>query len=120
MPKGKMVKLHMRSRDVLHAALLPHFRAQMYCVPGTPTQFSLEPLYTTEEYREKINKPDFNFELACNQICGVSHYAMRREIIVVEETEYLSLLGSETPAMAGMEFPAPAKLTMKHTNTATK
>lgn len=120
MPKGKMVKLHMRSRDVLHAAWLPHFRAQMYCVPGTPTQFSLEPLYTTEEYREKINKPDFNFELACNQICGVSHYAMRREIIVVDESEYLAMLGNETPAMAGMEFPASGKLTLNKMIQATK
>mgnify|MGYP000436054839 FL=1 len=88
LPKEAMVQLKMRSRDVLHAAHLPHFRAQMYCVPGTPTQFTLKPLYTTEEFRDKINKPEFNFELACNQICGSSHFNMRKEILVVEEADY--------------------------------
>lgn len=102
MPKGAMVKLRMRSRDVLHAAHLPHFRAQMYCVPGTPTQFNLKPIYTTDEFRSTINKPDFNFELACNQICGSSHYAMRREIIVIEEKDYLAWMGQQEALLANL------------------
>ena len=31
---------------------MPHFRAQMNCVPGMVTQFSFTPIYTTAEYRE--------------------------------------------------------------------
>ena len=113
LPKGKMVKLRMRSRDVLHSALLPHFRAQMYCVPGTPTQFNLTPLYTTEEFRAKLNKPEFNFELACNQICGASHYAMKREIIVVDEGEYLAWMSEQEPMFAGKTVNTPSQLTLK-------
>jgi cytochrome c oxidase subunit 2 len=42
-PKGKRVIFKMRSQDVLHSAYLPHFRAQMNCVPGMVTQFSFIP-----------------------------------------------------------------------------
>ena len=55
----------MRSQDVLHSAYMPHFRAQMNCVPGMITQFAFVPNMTTAEMREdeaiiakvdKINK----------------------------------------------------------------
>ena len=41
----------MRSQDVLHSAYMPHFRAQMNCVPGMITQFAFTPTITTEEMR---------------------------------------------------------------------
>lgn len=113
LPKGKMVKLRLRSRDVLHAALLPHFRAQMYCVPGTPTEINLEPIYTTEEFRSKINKPEFNFEMACNQICGSSHFNMRKEILVVEEGDYLSWMMEQKPLFGNNTSSSANQLTLK-------
>ena len=39
LPVGKPVLFKMRSQDVLHSAYMPHFRAQMNCVPGMVTQF---------------------------------------------------------------------------------
>ena len=41
----------MRSQDVLHSAYMPHFRAQMNCVPGMITQFSFTPTVTTADMR---------------------------------------------------------------------
>jgi len=43
LPKGKRVIFKLRSQDVLHSAYMPHFRAQMNCVPGMVTQFSFIP-----------------------------------------------------------------------------
>jgi cytochrome c oxidase subunit 2 len=31
---------------------MPHFRAQMNCVPGMVTEFAFEPIYTTQEMRD--------------------------------------------------------------------
>ena len=59
LPKDVQVRIRLRSRDVLHAAHLPHFRSQMYCVPGTPTEMNITPIYTTADYRNKIGNPDF-------------------------------------------------------------
>jgi len=39
LPVGRPVVFKMRSQDVLHSAYMPHFRAQMNCVPGMITQF---------------------------------------------------------------------------------
>ena len=37
---------------------MPHFRAQMNCVPGLSTQFVFTPTMTTKEYKEYLGNPD--------------------------------------------------------------
>ena len=62
LPKGREVIFKFRSQDVLHSAFMPHFRAQMNCVPGMITEFAFTPNLTTEEMRQtpemtaKVNK----------------------------------------------------------------
>ena len=113
LPKGKKVLFKFRSQDVLHSAYMPHFRAQMNCVPGMVTQFSFTPKFTTEEMRQNpeviakakgINKIRqakgedpyvFDYLLLCNKICGASHYNMQMKITVVEEEDYKKWLGEQ-------------------------
>jgi cytochrome c oxidase subunit 2 len=109
---GKPVTFKMRSKDVIHSMWLPHFRAQMNCVPGIVTSFTFTPKYTTKEFAEipevkehyrNINLihndrlralgieeevVEFNFILLCNKICGAGHHNMQRKIVVVTEDEY--------------------------------
>lgn len=85
-PKGRNVLLNIRSRDVLHSVFLPHFRVKMDAVPGMPTQFWFQPTKTTNEMRKELGNPDFNYELACTEICGNGHFAMKL-ILVVDEPE---------------------------------
>nr|GFB70476.1 hypothetical protein [Tanacetum cinerariifolium] len=87
-PKGHPVLIKIRSRDVLHAVYMPHFRVQMYAVPGMPTRFWFTPTMTTDEMRAHLGNPKFNYELACNQICGKSHFAMKATLIVDEPDDY--------------------------------
>ena len=112
LPVGRKVNFYMRSQDVLHSAYMPHFRAQMNCVPGMITQFSFTPTITTEEMRlnpdvvDKVKRVnairapkaargepnsdpwEFDYVLLCNKICGKSHYNMQLKIIVETEEEY--------------------------------
>lgn len=116
LPVGKPVLFKMRSQDVLHSAYMPHFRAQMNCVPGMITQFGFTPTVTTADMRltpemvkkvENINSIreenskklvaqggdpldsyEFDYLLLCNKICGTSHYNMQMKIIVVSQEEY--------------------------------
>ncbi|APG66191.1 cytochrome C oxidase subunit II [Tenacibaculum todarodis] len=117
LPKGKKVLFKFRSQDVLHSAYMPHFRAQMNCVPGMVTQFAFTPKFTTEEMRvqsevvaktngiNKIRKAKgedpyvFDYVLLCNKICGASHYNMQMKITVVEDAVYKKWL-AEQPALA--------------------
>ena len=109
-PKGKKILFKLRSQDVIHSAYMPHFRAQMNVIPGMVTQFAYTPTMTTAEYRElpeivekvaRINdmrakrsvdlvakgEPGldpytFDFFVACNKICGASHYNMQMKLVV--------------------------------------
>ena len=97
LPVGRPVLFKMRSQDVLHSAYMPHFRAQMNCVPGMITQFAFTPTVTTEEMRlnpdiyekvkninrirvkkskklqakgeEPLDRYEFDYLLLCNKIC---------------------------------------------------
>jgi cytochrome c oxidase subunit 2 len=123
LPVGREVILKMRSQDVLHSAYMPHFRAQMNCVPGMITEFAFTPNTTTEQMRldpdvtakvKKINKIrvekskelvasgdsaldpyEFDFLLLCNKICGASHYNMQMKIIVETEKEFEEWMSSQ-------------------------
>lgn len=107
LPKGKKVRVRITSQDVLHNFYLPHFRVKMDAVPGMPTYFIFTPTKTTTEFREELrNYPEFNvpadpkdptskmlwevfdFELACAELCGRSHFSMRRLVRIVEPEEY--------------------------------
>jgi cytochrome c oxidase subunit 2 len=113
LPKGRKVHFRFRSQDVLHSAYMPHFRAQMNCVPGMVTQFGFTPKYTTLEMRDlpevieksiginKIRRAKgeepyiFDYLLLCNKICGASHYNMQMKITVVEEDEFDEWLSAQ-------------------------
>jgi cytochrome c oxidase subunit 2 len=124
-PKGKRIIFKMRSQDVLHSAYMPHFRAQMNCVPGMVTNFSFVPTLTTAEMREKpamvekvanindirakksvelvakgetaLDPYTFDYLLLCNKICGASHYNMQMKIVVDTPEEYAAWLKENAP-----------------------
>jgi cytochrome c oxidase subunit 2 len=105
-PVNREIEFKMRSRDVIHSAFMPHFRAQMNCVPGMVTEFKFTPNKTTADMRKdpyviqlmkgindaraKDNKEavEFDYILLCNKICGASHYNMQMTIIVESEKDY--------------------------------
>ncbi|MQP51724.1 MULTISPECIES: cytochrome c oxidase subunit II [unclassified Flavobacterium] len=137
LPVGKRVIFKMRSQDVLHSAYMPHFRAQMNCVPGMITQFSFIPTVTTADMRndeaiiakvDKINKIrtknskkivadggvaldpyTFDYLLLCNKICGKAHYNMQMKIVVDTPADFKAWL-AEKPTLAQQwkEANAPA------------
>jgi len=119
-PKGKKVHFKFRSQDVLHSAYMPHFRAQMNCVPGMVTEFAFKPIMTTDEMRQDAKMQEkvatinqirakksaqlvaegktpldpytFDYLLLCNKICGASHYNMQMKIVVDTPQEFQAWL----------------------------
>jgi cytochrome c oxidase subunit 2 len=105
--KGTPVKLIINSRDVIHDVGLPHFRMKMDAVPGTPTTMWFTPKYTTEEMKKITNNPNFEYEIACDQMCGNGHYSMKGLIKVVTEQEYKFWLAQQKPSFKPAETAAP-------------
>ena len=87
-PKGKEVLLVIRAKDVLHSVFLPHFRVKMDAVPGMPTQFKFVATKTTQEMRDELGNPNFNYELACTEICGRGHFSMKMPVVVDDEETF--------------------------------
>ncbi|MEM1326082.1 MAG: OmpA family protein [Bacteroidota bacterium] len=112
LPVGTPIRVRITAKDVLHNFYLPHFRVKMDAIPGIPTYFVFTPEVTTEEYRERLkNTPEYNvpddddpskmrwetfeYELACAELCGKGHYAMRKIVKVVDESEYREWLSNQ-------------------------
>jgi cytochrome c oxidase subunit II len=87
-PKGKEVLLRIRAKDVIHSVYLPHFRVKMDAVPGMTTLFKFEATKTTQEMRDELGNPNFNYELACAEICGRGHFSMRMPVVVDEPAAF--------------------------------
>lgn len=94
-PKGRPVLFKIRARDVLHSVFAPHFRLKMDAVPGMPTRFWFVPTKTTAEMRKELNDPQFNYEIACAEICGRGHFGMRMIVEVLEDKEYKEWYSSQ-------------------------
>ena len=116
---GKTYTFYFRSQDVLHCAWFPHFRAQMNCVPGMTTSFTIKPTITTEDMRldefvidhyknintihnerkrrigEEEEVVEFDYVLMCNKICGASHSNMQMKVVVETEAEYKNWIESQ-------------------------
>lgn len=96
--KGQPVKINIFSRDVIHDVGLPHFRMKMDAVPGTPTTMYFTPKYTTEEMRKITKNNKFEYEIACDQMCGNGHYSMRGIVKVVTPEEFILWRAKQKPA----------------------
>ena len=95
LPVGKEVEFVFRSRDVIHSAYMPQFRAQMNTVPGVPTRFKMTPTITTDSMRTVLNDPDFDYVLLCNKVCGAAHFNMQMKVIVETEEQYAAWLAEQ-------------------------
>jgi cytochrome c oxidase subunit II len=106
--KDQPVKLIINSRDVIHDVGLPHFRMKMDAVPGTPTTMWFTPKYTTDEMKKITNNPNFEYEIACDQMCGNGHYSMKGLIKVVTRDEFILWRAKQAPAYKPAVAAAPA------------
>ena len=100
---GREVEFVFRSRDVIHSAYMPHFRAQMNTVPGVPTRFKMTPTITTDSMRTVVNDPDFDYVLLCNKVCGAAHFNMQMKLVVESEESYKAWLESQEEFLADKE-----------------
>lgn len=88
LPAGREVLLKIRAKDVLHSVFLPHFRVKMDAVPGMQTYFKFTPTKTTLQMRQETGNPNFNYEMACTEICGKGHFSMRFPVVVDDEVTF--------------------------------
>ena len=82
LPMGRPIKADLRSIDVLHDFTVPQFRSKMNMVPGLVTYFWFTPTLAG------------TYDVFCEQLCGIAHYAMRGKVIVEDESAFKAWLGT--------------------------
>jgi len=83
LPTGAPVHALLRSSDVLHNFTVPQFRVKMDLVPGMVTYQWFTPM-----------EPG-TYEVLCEELCGIAHFAMRSKVIVESPDDFDSWLASQ-------------------------
>jgi cytochrome c oxidase subunit II len=83
LPVNKPVRMLLRSTDVNHQFAVPQFRVKMDMVPGMVTYFWFTPT--------RVGR----FDVLCEQLCGMAHFAMRGRVVVEEDREFQTWLAQQ-------------------------
>lgn len=76
LPQDRPVNLLLRSKDVLHNFTVPQFRVKMDLVPGLVSSMWFTP-----------TRPG-TFEVLCEELCGLAHFAMRGSVVVESQESF--------------------------------
>lgn len=91
------------SKDVIHCFNQPHMRVKQDAIPGLSIPLWWKPNVTTADMRARLGDDEFQYEIACAQLCGNSHYSMRGFVTVHTQEEYDAWLAEEASYLAGDE-----------------
>jgi cytochrome c oxidase subunit II len=95
LPANKPIIVKLRSKDVIHSFNVPEFRVKQDAIPGLTIPVWFIPDVTTAEMRTRTGKPEFQYEIACAQLCGLGHYRMRGFVTVLSTDEFQKWMDDE-------------------------
>jgi cytochrome c oxidase subunit II len=88
LPANKPIIVKLRSKDVIHSFGVPEFRVKQDAVPGLTIPVWFIPNVTTAEMRTRTGNAEFEYEIACAQLCGLGHAKMRGFVTVLPADEF--------------------------------
>jgi len=83
LPVEQPIHFLLRSTDVLHNFTVPQFRVKMDLVPGMVTYQWFE-----------VTEPG-TYEVLCEELCGVGHFAMRSKVVVESAADFDTWLDAQ-------------------------
>jgi cytochrome c oxidase subunit 2 len=92
--------VQLTSKDVIHSFSLPEMRVKQDAIPGMMIPVWFVPKVTTDEMRERTGNPDFGYEIACAQLCGLGHYRMRGYLTVQTAEDYQAWMDEQQAELA--------------------
>jgi len=98
LPVNKPIIVRLRSKDVIHSFGVPEFRVKQDAIPGLTIPIWFVPNVTTAEMRTRLGNAEFQYEIACAQLCGLGHYRMRGFVNVLTAEEFQKWLDEQVKA----------------------
>lgn len=87
-PVGQNVVFTLQSKDVIHSFFIPNVRLKQDVLPGR----SIRGWFNAEKTGR--------YEIACAELCGISHYTMRAFLVVHTADEYRDWIEEKWPQAA--------------------
>jgi cytochrome c oxidase subunit 2 len=87
-PVGKVIKMRLTSRDVIHSFFVPVFRLKQDMMPGREINAWFQATKTGR------------FEIPCAELCGFGHSGMKGWVTVHSSDEYKRWVGERWPSAA--------------------
>jgi len=104
LPANRPIIVKLRSKDVIHSFGVPEFRVKQDAVPGLTIPIWFVPNVTTAEMRSRLGKPEFQYEIACAQLCGLGHARMRGFVTVTTGEEFQKWLDERIKESAELDI----------------
>jgi cytochrome c oxidase subunit 2 len=95
LPANRPIIVKLRSKDVIHSFGVPEFRVKQDAIPGLTIPVWFIPNVTTDEMRARTGNPEFQYEIACAQLCGLGHYRMRGFVNVLTAEAFQTWMDEE-------------------------
>jgi cytochrome c oxidase subunit II len=103
LPVKQPAIVHLTSKDVIHSFMLNEFRTKQDAMPGLSIPVWFEPTVTTAEMQARLGDPQFQYEIACAQLCGIGHSKMRGFLTVHAAGDFERWLDAESTKAAASE-----------------
>jgi cytochrome c oxidase subunit 2 len=100
LPVNKPIIVKLRSKDVIHSFGVPEFRVKQDAIPGLTIPIYFVPTVTTAEMRTRTGNAEFQYEIACAQLCGLGHYRMRGFVTVQTAEEFQKWMDERVKELA--------------------
>jgi cytochrome c oxidase subunit 2 len=103
LPVNRPIIVRLRSKDMIHSFGVPEFRVKQDAIPGLTIPIWFIPNVTTAEMRTRTGNPEFEYEIACAQLCGLGHYRMRGFVTVQSAEEFQKWVQDEEEKLKEQE-----------------
>ncbi len=84
---NRPVRVRLRSTGVIHSFFIPQFRVKQDAVPG----MTIETWFTPTR--------EGPYEIACAELCGIGHYAMKGKVVVESQQAFDAWLAQQKPSL---------------------
>jgi cytochrome c oxidase subunit 2 len=101
LPVNRPIIVRLRSKDVIHSFGVPEFRVKQDAIPGLTIPIWFIPTITTADMRTQLGNPEFQYEIACAQLCGLGHAKMRGFVTVQSAEEFQKWMDDTVAEQAG-------------------
>jgi len=99
-PVDRPVLVHLSSKDVIHSFGLYEMRVKQDAIPGMEIPVWFVPSVTTKQMRDRVGKPDVDYEITCSQLCGLGHFRMRGFVTVQSQAELQAWMADQERELA--------------------